>query len=94
MMPPTPTPYMAEPIPVLRLTNKRPSAAIGGPPSKIQKMDDGAGNIDPKGIAKCAIDQQIKHLHYKQCLFDNKMTVNDMNLIRSQNHVLYVICCF
>ena len=43
-----------------------------------------------KGIPKCAIYQQIRHLHYKQCSFDNKMTVNDMNLIRSQNHVLYV----
>jgi hypothetical protein len=46
-MPSPPIPYTAEPIPVLRLTNKRPSAAIGGPPTKIQKMDDGAENIDP-----------------------------------------------
>lgn len=58
-------------------------------------MKDGDTKIEKekrtaKGIAKCAIDQQIRHLHYKQCLFDNKMTVNDMNLIRSQNHVLYV----
>ena len=53
--------------------------------TKIEKEKQTA-----KGIAKCTIDQQIRHLHYKQCLFDNKMTVNDMNLIRSQNHVLYV----
>ena len=53
--------------------------------TKIEKEKQTA-----KGITKCAIDQQIRHLHYKQCLFDNKMTVNDMNLIRSQNHVLYV----
>lgn len=43
-----------------------------------------------KGIAKCAVDQQIRHEHYKQCLFQNRMTLNDMNLIRSDNHILYV----
>ena len=43
-----------------------------------------------KGIAKCAIDKQIRHLHYKHCLLNNKMTLNDMNLIRSENHILYV----
>jgi hypothetical protein len=30
----------------LRLINKRPSAATGEPPTKIQKVDDGAKNID------------------------------------------------
>jgi len=43
-----------------------------------------------KGIAKCAIDKQIRHLDYKQCLFHNRMTLNEMNLIRSDNHVLYI----
>ena len=43
-----------------------------------------------KGIVKCAIDKQIRHLHYKRCLFENKLTLNDMNLIRSENHILYV----
>lgn len=43
-----------------------------------------------KGIAKSAIDQQIRHFHYKQCLFDNRMTLNEMALIRSQNHILFV----
>ena len=43
-----------------------------------------------KGIAKCAIDKQIRHLHYKQSLFHNQTTLNDMNLIRSDNHILYV----
>ncbi|CAC5416577.1 unnamed protein product [Mytilus coruscus] len=43
-----------------------------------------------KGIAKCAIEKQIRHIHYKQCLVDNKMTMNDMDLIRSENHTLYI----
>ena len=43
-----------------------------------------------KGIAKSTIDKQIRHLHYKRCLFDNKVTMNDMYLIRSDNHILYV----
>ncbi|CAG2255218.1 unnamed protein product [Mytilus edulis] len=43
-----------------------------------------------KGVAKCAIDKQIRHIHYKQCLVDNKMTINDMDLIRSENHTLYI----
>lgn len=43
-----------------------------------------------KGVAKCAIDKQIRHLNYKQCLFDSKTTINDMNLIRSENHILYI----
>jgi hypothetical protein len=50
LMPPPPSPYTTEPIPVLRLINKRPSAATGEPPTKIQKMDDGAKNIDPMMI--------------------------------------------
>lgn len=43
-----------------------------------------------KGIAKCAIDKEIRHIHYKQSLFDNKMTLNEMDLIRSENHILYI----
>lgn len=43
-----------------------------------------------KGIAKCAIDKQIRHWFYKRCLFDNASTLNDMNLIRSENHILYM----
>ncbi|CAC5357649.1 unnamed protein product [Mytilus coruscus] len=43
-----------------------------------------------KGLPKCAIEKQIRHIHYKQCLVDNKMTMNDMDLIRSENHTLYI----
>lgn len=32
-----------------------------------------------KGIVKCAIDKQIRHLHYNRCLFENKLTLNDMD---------------
>ncbi|CAC5407082.1 unnamed protein product [Mytilus coruscus] len=47
LMPPPPTaPYMVQPITVLRQCNKRPSAAVGGPPAKVQKLD-GAENCDP-----------------------------------------------
>jgi hypothetical protein len=46
-MPPPPTKYTAESIPVLGLNNKRPSAATGRPPIQIQKVDEGAENIDP-----------------------------------------------
>lgn len=48
------------------------------------------GKRTAKGIAKSAIEHQLRYVHYKQCLFENKMTRNDMNLIRSQSHVLYV----
>lgn len=57
-------------------------------------FDDPNGNQGEKrtakGIAKCAIDKQIRHSNYKQCLLENKVTMNDMNLIRSDNHVLYI----
>lgn len=43
-----------------------------------------------KWIAKCAVGQQIRRNHYKQCLFENKMTLNGMNFIRSSNHILYI----
>lgn len=43
-----------------------------------------------KGIAKSAMDKQIRHLNYKQCLLKNKLTMNDMNLIRSDNHILFI----
>lgn len=43
-----------------------------------------------KGIANSAIDKQLRHLHYTQCLCNNKVTLNQMNLIRSDNHILYV----
>ncbi|CAC5395725.1 unnamed protein product [Mytilus coruscus] len=50
-----------------------------------------------KGIAKCAIEKQIRHIHYKQCLVDNKMTMNDMDLIQKQNRAQldgWLICSF
>ena len=64
--------------------------------SLIYDIKDDAGTViqkekrTAKGIAKTAIDKQIRHLHYRQCLFQNKMTMNEMNLIRNQNHTLYV----
>jgi len=59
--------------------------------SLIYDSDDGQKEKrTAKGIAKCAINKQIRHLHYKQCLLNNQTTLNDMNLIRSDNHILYV----
>lgn len=52
--------------------------------------DDCREKRTAKGIAKCAVEKQIRHLHYKQCLFHNRMTLNDMNLIRSDNHILFI----
>ena len=43
-----------------------------------------------KGIARCAIEKQLRHSHYKKCLFENEVTMNDMDLIRSESHVLYM----
>jgi hypothetical protein len=30
------------------------------------------------------------HSHYKKCLHENKVTMNNMDLIRSESHILYV----
>ena len=44
-----------------------------------------------KGIKKCAIKNQLRHANYKDCLFNNTNTVNTMNLIKSQNHELFMV---
>ena len=43
-----------------------------------------------KGIAKSEIKKTLKHDTYKQCLFNETVTYNSMNSIRSSNHKLYM----
>ena len=43
-----------------------------------------------KGIQKAAVQQQLKHEHYKSCLFQQTTKMCDMDLIRSENHQLGV----
>ncbi|CAC5426556.1 unnamed protein product [Mytilus coruscus] len=54
--------------------------------SLIYDVNDGGDDIQKekrtaKGIAKCAVDQQIRHYQLK---------INYLNLIRSSNHILYI----
>jgi len=44
-----------------------------------------------KGIAKNVTKRDIRHAHYKDCLFKKKRTINKMKQIRSENHELYTI---
>ncbi|CAC5391317.1 unnamed protein product [Mytilus coruscus] len=43
-----------------------------------------------KGIAKSEIRKNLRHEHYKKCLFEEVVTFNSANMIRSRNHQLYV----
>jgi len=43
-----------------------------------------------KGIAKSEIEKTLRHEQYKQCLFDETVTMNSMNMIRSKNHELFM----
>nr|DAC81353.1 TPA_asm: truncated PolB [Mytilus Mediterranean mussel adintovirus] len=43
-----------------------------------------------KGIARCEIKNTLRHENYKKCLFNETVTLNSMNLIRSKNHQLFI----
>lgn len=43
-----------------------------------------------KGIAKSEIKNTLRHEHYKQCLFNETVTLNSMNMIRSKYHELFM----
>lgn len=44
-----------------------------------------------KGIAKGTVKKDLRHIHYKTCLFDSVTKTCSMNLIRSYKHKLYLI---
>ena len=44
-----------------------------------------------KGIAKNVTEREIRHGHYKDCLFNRKQQMASMHQIRSFNHNLYTI---
>jgi len=43
-----------------------------------------------KGIGKSEIKNTLRHEHYKQCLFNETVTINSMNMIRSKCHELFM----
>ena len=43
-----------------------------------------------KGIAKCEVEKTLRHENYKQCLFNETVTMNSMNMIRSKIHELFI----
>ena len=43
-----------------------------------------------KGVAKSEIEKKLRQEQYKQCLFEEIVTINSANAIRSRNHQLYV----
>ena len=43
-----------------------------------------------KGIAKSEIKNNLRHEHYKQCLFNETVTLNSMNMILSKYHELFM----
>ena len=54
--------------------------------SKVKEIP----KMTTKGITKTARDKQLKHEHFRQCLFRNRITTHDMKIIRSHNHQLYL----
>ena len=61
-----------------------------------EEMDDGCKvkraneKKIAKGIAKSEIEKTLRHEQYKECLFNETVTINSMNAIRSNNHELYM----
>ena len=50
--------------------------------------DNQKGEKTAKGIKKNIIKNDIKHINYKETLFDKKQMYHKMKTIRSQNHQL------
>lgn len=46
------------------------------------------GNKTAKGIKKNIINNELKHINYKDTLLKNKQLYHQMKTIRSQNHQL------
>ncbi|XP_028417042.1 uncharacterized protein LOC114541307 [Dendronephthya gigantea] len=44
-----------------------------------------------KGIKKSVTKRKLRHINYKECLFDKKRTMASMNQIRSERHEIYSI---
>ena len=42
-----------------------------------------------KGVKKSVVNKQIKHEHYKETLFGMEQKWNEMNIIRSEGHMIY-----
>lgn len=44
-----------------------------------------------KGVLKSTINNTLRHQHYKDCLFQKSRRMCEMNIIRSENHHLYIV---
>jgi hypothetical protein len=61
--------------------------------SKMYSMDraDGEEKKTAKGISTHVTKKRLRHTHYIECLFEEKLKFTKMNQIRSYNHQLYSI---
>ena len=44
-----------------------------------------------KGIKKSVTKRKLRHANYKECLFEKRQTMTNMNQIRSERHEIYSI---
>ena len=44
-----------------------------------------------KGISKNVTKRDIRHSHYRDCLFSKKRTINNMKQLRSFKHQIYTL---
>ena len=63
---------------------------VGLRPKMSSILEDNNTNIKKaKGIKKNVVKKQIRHLQYKECLFDKKTFRHGMNTLRSKHHQMY-----
>lgn len=61
-----------------------------------EKTEDGVDTFSEKekkvakGVSKSVIKKILRHDMYRQCLFNESITLNSMQCIRSHNHELYI----
>lgn len=67
---------------------------VGLRPKMYSLVYEEKGNLKEKktakGVKTSAIRTQLRHSHYKHCLFNNDWTINSMKIINSKDHELYV----
>ncbi|XP_071153082.1 uncharacterized protein [Mytilus edulis] len=70
-------------------TSGTPISEFVGLRSKMYSFSfEGGEKHTAKGVTKTA-SRKLKHEMYKNCLFDKTVTRSEMNIIRSESHVLY-----
>ena len=52
-------------------------------------MDDNSGHKKAKGTKKCVIKRRLMFENYKDCLFNNKITLKSQQRFKSDCHNVY-----